>query len=70
MTGRLLAPNDPDELAAVIQALLENPALAKRLGAMGRKRVEELFDSRKTLRELIALFEERIAPGVEARAGT
>jgi len=70
VTGRLLAPNDPDELAAVIQELLEDPALAKRMGAMGRKRVEELFDSRKTLRELIALFEEQIAPVEDARAAT
>jgi alpha-maltose-1-phosphate synthase len=42
-TGILLPPSRPDELAAAIRRLLEDPALARAMGQAGRRRVEEKF---------------------------
>lgn len=42
-TGLLVEPGDPAALAAAVQQVLEAPALAARLGAGGRRRVEERF---------------------------
>jgi glycosyltransferase involved in cell wall biosynthesis len=64
VSGRLLAPNDIDGLAAVLQELLENPTLAKRMGAMGRKTVEGIFDAKETVKELVALFAQHLGDGV------
>ena len=38
-TGLLVDPTDPDDVAAALARLLENPALAKRLGQNARERV-------------------------------
>jgi glycogen synthase len=43
VTGTLVPPGRPDELAAAIRTLLDEPARARAMGAAGRKRVEELF---------------------------
>jgi len=42
-TGLLVPPARPDELAAALRRLLEDPALARSMGEAGRKRVEEKF---------------------------
>jgi alpha-maltose-1-phosphate synthase len=42
-TGILLPPSRPNELAAAIRRLLEDPALARAMGQAGRRRVEEKF---------------------------
>ncbi|MGB8818783.1 MAG: glycosyltransferase family 4 protein [Rhizobiaceae bacterium] len=42
-TGLVVEPGDTTALAASIETLLENPALAERMGAAGRKRAESLF---------------------------
>jgi glycogen synthase len=43
VTGMLVPPARPDELAAAIRSLLDDPARARAMGAAGRKRVEEKF---------------------------
>lgn len=48
-TGFLVPPDDFDHLANVMQILLTEPALARRMGATGRKRVEAHFSVGKTL---------------------
>jgi glycosyltransferase involved in cell wall biosynthesis len=60
-TGRLLAPNEPEMLAEVVHKLLQDPALAKRMGAMGRKQVEEVFDAKVKTAELVALFTKHLS---------
>ncbi len=42
-TGVLVPPADPPALAAAVQALLDAPARAARLGAAGRRRAESTF---------------------------
>ncbi len=42
-TGILVPPAKPDELAAALRRVLENPALGRSLGQAGRRRVEARF---------------------------
>jgi alpha-maltose-1-phosphate synthase len=42
-TGLLVPPGHPDELAAALGRVLENPALGRSLGQAGRRRVEAQF---------------------------
>jgi glycogen synthase len=42
-TGLLVPPASPDDLAAAIRRVLDDPALARALGQAGRRRVEERF---------------------------
>ena len=43
-TGLLVDPEQPDQAAAAVKTLLDNPTLARRLGAAGRRRVEEYYN--------------------------
>jgi glycogen synthase len=42
-TGILLPPSRPDELAAALKRVLDDPGMARAMGQAGRKRVEEKF---------------------------
>jgi glycosyltransferase involved in cell wall biosynthesis len=44
VTGLLVAPGDPEALAAALGRLAADPALRRRLGAAGRVRAEKAFD--------------------------
>jgi colanic acid/amylovoran biosynthesis glycosyltransferase len=59
--GLLVRPARPDRLAAALERLLADPGLRARLGAGGRRRVEEEFEIDEVARELGAVFEERVA---------
>ena len=54
--GRLVAPDDPAALAAVLEQLHADRELATRLGAAGRATVRERFDGDKLARRLADLF--------------
>jgi phosphatidylinositol alpha-1,6-mannosyltransferase len=56
-TGLLVSPGSPGQLAAAIQRLMDDPALAARLGADGRKRVLDEFDWDRQTKRLQAAFE-------------
>jgi phosphatidylinositol alpha-1,6-mannosyltransferase len=43
-TGLLVDPEQPDQAAAAVKTLLDNPTLARRLGVAGRRRVEEYYN--------------------------
>lgn len=60
-TGFLIPPNNPSALAEAILKLLKNGELAASMGEAGRKRVERLFDIRKTVRQLEQIYEEILA---------
>jgi len=57
-TGRLVAPADHVELAAVTNELLENPAFAQSLGAAGRQRALERFPLSLMAERFGAIYDE------------
>lgn len=56
VSGLLVPPRDPAALAAAIRRLLDDPALAHRLGAAARARIISHFHIDVTARSLLALF--------------
>jgi glycosyltransferase involved in cell wall biosynthesis len=55
-TGLLVAPDDPQALAAAMERLIRDPALRDTLGASGERRVRERFDMNVGLSRLVELF--------------
>ncbi len=60
-TGKLVAPEDPVALAAALEALLADPALARRLGAAGARRVAEGFLAEQMVDAYERLYREILA---------
>jgi glycosyltransferase involved in cell wall biosynthesis len=57
-TGLLVAPNDPQKLAIVIQQLARAAPLRERMGAAGRKRAEELYSIEACAAGMLRVYEE------------
>jgi glycosyltransferase involved in cell wall biosynthesis len=57
-TGLLVPPNDVPAMAVAIQTLLADPDRARRMGEMGRRRVEALYTRHATVSRLEALYDE------------
>jgi glycosyltransferase involved in cell wall biosynthesis len=55
-TGLLVPRHDPAALARAVDRLLADPALAARLGAAARRRVETRFSPESSLDRLLALY--------------
>ncbi len=55
-TGLLVPRHDPTALAGAIGRLLDDPALAARMGAAARKRVETHFSPEASVGRLLALY--------------
>jgi glycosyltransferase involved in cell wall biosynthesis len=58
--GFLTPPGDPRAMAAALLRLLEDSALAKRMGEAGQARADE-FGARKMVRDVAALYEGLLA---------
>ena len=56
VTGYLVAPRRPDETAARILELVGNPELARKMGAAGRRVVEERFSLQANVQQLLKLY--------------
>ncbi len=56
LTGRLVPPEDPDELAAALAALIRNPAQRAALGAAGAAAVRSRFTMDAGIEELLRRF--------------
>lgn len=54
--GLMVPAGDPRELSAAMLAVLEDPALARRLGHAGRKRIQERFSLEHMVRETENLY--------------
>jgi glycosyltransferase involved in cell wall biosynthesis len=57
-TGLVVPPGDPAALAAAIERLADDPALAARLGAAARARALAVMDSRRMVTAIHQLYEE------------
>jgi glycosyltransferase involved in cell wall biosynthesis len=57
----------PEEMSAAVARLIEDPALARRLGAAGRERVTRFFDERRVVSALIQTLETTLARDANAR---
>jgi glycosyltransferase involved in cell wall biosynthesis len=68
--GFLVPPRQPAAAAQRILQLLGDASLRRRMGDAGRARVEELFDLRRTVAELIALYGISNHPARAGRGGT
>ena len=55
-TGFLVPPNDPEQLAARIVELLEDPELRATMGRKGHQRFLDLFTIERQVREVVELY--------------
>jgi glycosyltransferase involved in cell wall biosynthesis len=67
-TGLLAPPANPAALAAAIERLLDDPALASRLASDGRKFVHENFAVRRQIEQTAALYSQLTGAGREGEA--
>jgi glycosyltransferase involved in cell wall biosynthesis len=58
--------NDPDDMAARILELLDDPARRAAMGAFGRRRVENELEWRYEVPKLLAAYESLWAPAAKA----
>ena len=59
-TGLLVPPRDPTALAAAIERLVADPELRRRMGTAGRARVDAVFDIRRHVTTMEAIFDEML----------
>jgi mannosyltransferase len=62
-TGRLVPSEDAEALALGLQALMESPALRKRLGAAASKDVRRRFSLKAYVRDLAAVYDGMLEAG-------
>jgi len=60
-TGILLAPKDTAGLALAIETLAGAPELRRRLGRAGRQRCRQMFDHRRMVEQIEAVYERLLA---------
>ncbi len=61
VTGLLVEGEEPDAVAAALERLLEDPALAQRMGQAGRRRVEERFSPARHAERVEAVYRAALA---------
>jgi phosphatidylinositol alpha-1,6-mannosyltransferase len=60
-TGLLVEPYDVEATAAALDRILSDPALGRRMGAAGRRRVDEYFAVDRYVERVLATYERAIA---------
>ena len=58
VSGYLVPPKDPTQLAARLTELLSNPELARRMGEAGRRRIEADYSLERSVQATERAFEE------------
>jgi glycosyltransferase involved in cell wall biosynthesis len=67
ITGIMINPRDPQQLADAIEKLGNDPKLRKQMGTAGRQRVEALFDQRQQISRLEEIYYELLGLPPERR---
>jgi glycosyltransferase involved in cell wall biosynthesis len=67
LTGSLVPARDPAGLAAALEALIRNPDRARRYGAAGRQRAEEVFSMTAHIDRIQAIYDDVIGSTGSAR---
>lgn len=67
VSGFLVAPGRPDELADRLELLLTDPSLSRELGARGREKVLREFDAELSAAQLYELFTAQLGEGESRR---
>jgi glycosyltransferase involved in cell wall biosynthesis len=60
ITGLLVTPGSPDELAQAMIKILQDPDLARRMGAAGRERARTRFSPGRYVTEIQKIYEELV----------
>jgi glycosyltransferase involved in cell wall biosynthesis len=60
VTGFVVPPNDPAQLAMAVRVLLDNPDLRRQLGAQARQRVYEHFTHDHMIEQTLAVYHEAL----------
>ena len=60
-TGLLVPPGAPEALAAAMERILDDPEKARAMGDKGCERARDLFDAKKNVRRIEAIYEEVMA---------
>ena len=68
VTGWLVAPKKPAELADTIDKVLSDPVLAKRTARAGQAKARDIVDVKVTSREVIGIYERILSPTCEGHA--
>ncbi|VXC48632.1 glycosyltransferase family 4 protein [Massilia sp. 9I] len=68
-TGLVVPPSDPAALRGAMQALWNDPELARRMGVRAEQRYHELFTSEQMAASYTDLYRELVARGATANAG-
>jgi glycosyltransferase involved in cell wall biosynthesis len=66
ITGRLVSPGRPADLAAAIVDLLRSPATARKLGSFGYSRYRELFTMETMVSGFLRCYRELMSDGIQA----
>lgn len=61
VTGLLIDGEDPENVAAALEGLLEDPSRAQRMGQAGRRRVEEVFSPERHSEQVETIYRAALA---------
>jgi L-malate glycosyltransferase len=64
LTGYLVQPGEPSQLAEAIGALVAKPQLRKRMGSAGRQRADELYSAERYVRDIEHLYRDLVGVAV------
>lgn len=56
VTGYVVSPGSPEEIASSVKLLTENPEIKSQMGSAARKRYEQLFSSAVLAKEYISIY--------------